>query len=160
MLGVRRTAVRSLDAINGWIHSIGRRDAELTAMAATFTALVFRGRRGFLLHVGDTRLYRLRENSLELLTIDHTFRLPGYRNVLTRAIGSEASVKIDYSEISLSEYDRYLLCTDGVHACLGDGRIRLLLEQHSSPDESRVNLSMRPSRSAPETMRRRSSLTL
>jgi serine/threonine protein phosphatase PrpC len=129
-------------------------------MAATFTALVFRGRRGFLLHVGDTRLYRLRENSLELLTIDHTFRLPGYRNVLTRAIGSEASVKIDYSEISLSEYDRYLLCTDGVHACLGDGRIRLLLEQHSSPDESRVNLSMRPSRSAPETMRRRSSLTL
>jgi serine/threonine protein phosphatase PrpC len=135
LLGVRRTAVRSLDAINGWIHSIGRRDAELTAMAATFTGLVFRGRRGFLLHVGDTRLYRLRENSLELLTIDHTFRLPGYRNVLTRAIGSEASVKIDYSEISLSEYDRYLLCTDGVHACLGDGRIRLLLEQHSSPDE-------------------------
>jgi serine/threonine protein kinase len=135
LLGVRRTAVRSLDAINGWIHSIGRRDADLAAMASTFTALVFRGRRGFLLHVGDTRLYRLRENSLELLTIDHTFRLPGYRNVLTRAIGSNADVKIDYSEISLSEYDRYLLCTDGVHSCLSDDRIRLLLEQHSSPEE-------------------------
>jgi serine/threonine protein phosphatase PrpC len=135
LLGIRRTAVQSLDAINGWIHSIGRRDAELAAMASTFTALVFRGRRGFLVHVGDTRLYRLRDNSLELLTIDHTFRLPGYHHVLTRAIGTEASVKVDYSEISLSEYDRYLLCTDGVHSCLGDDRIRLFLEQHSSPDD-------------------------
>jgi serine/threonine protein phosphatase PrpC len=136
LLGVRRTAVRSLDAINGWIHSISRRDAELAAMASTFTALVFRGRRGFLLHVGDTRLYRLRENSLEVLTIDHTFRLPGYRNVLTRAIGSDANVKIDYSELSLSECDRYLLCTDGVHSCLDDDRIRLLLEQLLSPEET------------------------
>ena len=124
LLGVRRTAIRSLDAINDWIHSIGRRDAELAAMASTFTALVFRGRRGFLMHVGDTRLYRLRDNSLELLTIDHTFRLPGYHHVLTRAIGAEASVKVDYSEILLSEYDRYLLCSDGIHACLDDNRIR------------------------------------
>lgn len=134
LLGVRRTAIRSLDAINGWIHAIGGRDPELSAMAATFTGLILRGRRGFVLHVGDSRLYRLRDNSLELLTIDHTFRLPGYRHVLTKAIGTEASVKIDYSEISLSEYDRYLLCTDGVHACLDGDRIRLLLEQHASAE--------------------------
>jgi serine/threonine protein phosphatase PrpC len=136
LLRVRRTATQSLDAINGWIHAIGRRDQELAGMSSTFTGLVLRGRRGFLLHVGDTRLYRLRDNRLEQLTTDHTFRLPAYRNVLARAIGAEDNVKIDYSELSLSECDRYLFSTDGVHACLTDTRMRVLLEQHSSPDEA------------------------
>ncbi len=136
LLGVRRTAIRSLDAINGWIYAIGGRDPGLAGMASAFTGLILRGRSGFILHVGDTRLYRLRDNSLELLTTDHTFRLPGYRHVLTSAIGAEVSVKTDYSEISLSEYDRYLLCTDGVHGCLTDNRIRAFLEQDSSPDDA------------------------
>jgi serine/threonine protein phosphatase PrpC len=134
LLGVRRTAIRSLDAINGWIQSIGGRDAGGGNGLDVHWARPSRQTR-LSAAVGDTRLYRLRDNSLELLTIDHTFRLPGYRHVLTRAIGNEASVKIDYAEISLSEYDRYFLCTDGVHSCLADDRIRILLEQHSSPDE-------------------------
>ena len=126
-------------------------------MASTFTALVFRGRRGFLLHVGDTRLYRLRENSLEVLTIDHTFRLPGYRNVLTRAIGSDANVKIDYSELSLSDVIAIF------SAQMGFTPAWTMIGSACSSNSSyhrkrrRVNLSTRPLQSAPETMRRRSS---
>ncbi len=58
-LEVRRASARVLNALNGWIYSQGRRDAELAEMGCTFTALVLRGRVAHLLHVGDTRAYRL-----------------------------------------------------------------------------------------------------
>src|ERR1700677_3625472 len=56
---VRRAAATIVNALNGWIHSLGRNDPELAGMGCTFTALVLRGRIVHLLHVGDTRAYRL-----------------------------------------------------------------------------------------------------
>src|SRR6202049_5140608 len=61
---VRRAAATVLNALNGWIHSEGRRDTRLTGMGCTFTALVLRGRVAHVLHVGDTRVYRLRSGRL------------------------------------------------------------------------------------------------
>src|SRR6516225_9083055 len=56
---VRRAAAVVLNALNGWIHSQGRQDAKLAGMGCTFTALVLRGRVAHVLHIGDTRAYRL-----------------------------------------------------------------------------------------------------
>src|ERR1700739_4706151 len=68
---VRRAAAIVLDALNGWIHSQSQRDPDLAGMGCTFTALVLRGRIAHVLHVGDTRLYRLRGDRLTCLTSDH-----------------------------------------------------------------------------------------
>ena len=68
---VRRAAATIMNALNGWIHSQGRQDPELAGMGCTFTALVLRGRVAHLLHVGDTRAYRLRGDRLACLTTDH-----------------------------------------------------------------------------------------
>src|SRR5260370_34618077 len=68
---VRRAAATILNALNGWIHSQGQRDAKLAGMGCTFTALVLRGRVAPLLHVGNTRAYRLRSNRFTRLTSDH-----------------------------------------------------------------------------------------
>ena len=68
---VRRAAAIVLNALNGWIHSQGQRDPELAGMGCTFTALVLRGRIAHVLHVGDTRAYRLSRDRLTCLTTDH-----------------------------------------------------------------------------------------
>src|SRR5579862_3009723 len=89
---VRRAAARVLASLNSWIYSQGQRDAKLAGMGSTFTALVLRGRVAHILHVGDTRAYRLRGDRLVLLTTDHVRDAGGSggrSNTLVRALGVE-----------------------------------------------------------------------
>src|SRR3712207_9256806 len=79
-------------------------------MACTLTAAVLRGRRLHVLHVGDTRLYRLRGGELARLTTDHTPGRPGTSHALTRALGAAESVLVDYAEETAQPHDRLLLC--------------------------------------------------
>src|SRR5271170_3816955 len=117
---VRRAAARVVNALNGWIHDLGRQDPELAGMGCTFTALVLRGRVAHILHVGDTRAYRLRGDRFSLLTTDHVREGggAGRSNILNRALGVETEVRLDYAAQPLALHDRFLLCSDGVHAFL------------------------------------------
>jgi serine/threonine protein phosphatase PrpC len=137
---VRRAAAKVLDAINGWIHSQGQRDPKLMGMGCTFTALVLRGRTAHVLHVGDTRAYRLSRDRLTLLTTDHV--RPGgagRSNILTRALGVETEVRLDYTSQPVAQHDRFLLCSDGVHAFLAAETIAdVLRERVSSEDTARA----------------------
>lgn len=135
-LGVRRTSARSIEAVNAWIHAHGRQDPALEGMACTLTALVLRGRQAHVAHVGDSRLYRLRGDRLDRLTLDHTWKQPGMRNVLQRAVGAADGVQVDYAAEAASVHDRYLLCSDGVHAYVSDGALREELLRRASPQET------------------------
>src|SRR5262249_7482376 len=108
---VRRAAARVLNALNGWMHSQGRRDTRLTGMGCTFTALVLRGRIAHVLHIGDTRAYRLSGDRLTCLTTDHV-REGGRRSgILYRALGVETEARLDYASQPLARHDRFLLCS-------------------------------------------------
>src|SRR5271155_798775 len=85
---VRRAAATIVNSLNGWINSQGRHDPELAGMGCTFTALVLRGRVVHLLHVGDTRAYRMSADRLTCLTTDHVRdEGPDHKRVLYRALG-------------------------------------------------------------------------
>jgi len=134
---VRRAGARVINALNGWINALGRQDPELKGMACTFTALVLRGRVAHLLHIGDTRAYRLRRDRLACLTADHAREGgPGQSRVLTRALGAEAEVRLDYAAQPVALHDRFLLCSDGVHGFLTDESIAELLRERSAPDDT------------------------
>src|ERR1700691_1004606 len=93
---VRRAAATIVNSLNGWINSQGRHDPELTGMGCTFTALVLRGRVVHLLHVGDTRAYRMSADRLTCLTTDHMREEgPDHKRVLYRALGIETEVRLD-----------------------------------------------------------------
>ena len=93
---VRRAGARILNSLNNWIYAQGQRDAKLAGMGCTFTALVLRGRVAHVLHVGDTRVYRLRGDRLTCLTIDHVREGSAERsNVLTRALGVGTEVPLE-----------------------------------------------------------------
>ena len=134
-LGVERAAGRALAAMNRWIHMQGRHDQFLENMSTTFSALILRGRQAYIVHVGDTRIYRLRGQQLMRLTVDHTLSNPDLNHVLFRAIGLEEGLRIDYAVHSLEPHDRFLLCSDGVHGVLADRRIQPLLVQYAASEE-------------------------
>src|SRR6185312_1768712 len=105
---VRRAGAQILNSLNSWIHSQGRRDAKLAGMGCTLTALVLRGRVAHLLHVGDTRAYRLSGERLTCLTTDHVRQNgSGRSHVLNRALGVEAEVRLDYASQPVALHDRF-----------------------------------------------------
>ena len=139
MLGIQRNCARTMEAINRWINSLGRRDRTLEGMACTLTALILRGRQAHVVHVGDSRAYRLRDERLDRLTADHTMG-GGLAHVLTRAVGAEESVRIDYAVDTVRIYDRYLLCSDGIHGGVPDRRLAEILAQRGAPEEAARDL--------------------
>jgi serine/threonine protein phosphatase PrpC len=134
---VRRAAARVLNALNGWIYSQGQRDAKLAGMGCTFTALVLRGRLAHVLHVGDTRAYRLGGDRLTCLTIDHVREGgSGRSSILNRALGVETEVRLDYATQPVARHDRFLLCSDGVHAFLTAEAIADILRERSASEDA------------------------
>jgi serine/threonine protein phosphatase PrpC len=133
---VRRAAARVLRALNGWMHSQGLRDTRLTGMGCTFTALVLRGRIAHVLHIGDTRAYRLSGDRLTCLTTDHV-REGGRRSgILYRALGVETEARLDYASQPLARHDRFLLCSDGVHGFLTAETIADVLREHAASEDT------------------------
>ena len=134
---VRRAAAGVLDALNGWIYSQAQRDSKLAGMGCTFTALVLRGRVAHVLHVGDTRAYRLSGDRLTCLTTDHVRDDgTGRSHVLTRALGVETELRLDYASQPMARHDRFLLCSDGVHGFLGAKAIADILRERSASEDT------------------------
>ncbi len=134
---VRRAAASVLNALNSWVHSQGQRDSELARMGCTFTALVLRGRIAHVLHVGDTRAYRLRGDRLACLTSDHVRDGgAGRPGMLNRALGVETEVRLDYTAQPVARHDRFLLCSDGVHGFLTAETIAEVLRECAASEEA------------------------
>lgn len=102
------------NAANRWVlaQAVARKD--LAGMATTISLMVLRGQRYYLAHVGDTQIYRLRQNELTLLTTDHVWDRPDMRHVLTRAVGLDKHLTVDFAEGALDAGDLFALMSDGV----------------------------------------------
>ena len=132
-IGVAAAAHRVMAPYNRWLAAMGRSETMAHA-ATTFTALVLKGRKGHVLHVGDSRAWHLRDGRLTLLTQDHTRSHPDQRHILYRALGIEERLRLDHHEVPLAEHDRLLLTSDGVHGSLSVKRLEKLLGARNSAD--------------------------
>ena len=119
---------RLLISQNRWLQANGGGQPLLT----TLTALVLRGRRFTLAHVGDCRLYRWHAGQLDCLTQDHVWEQPGMQHVLKRALGLDQHLVVDYRDGELEAGQHFLLVSDGIWATLGDNAIQRLLEDAQS----------------------------
>lgn len=133
-IGIPQAGGRVIGGINRWLRSQGQTDAALEGLATTFTALVLRGRRGHVLHIGDSRAYHFTGGRLLRLTRDHVLDQPDLRHVLYRAVGIEDHIRLDHASVELNVHDRLLLVSDGVHGALGDKALAELLEGRGQAD--------------------------
>lgn len=116
-----------LQSLNRWLVGQVASRRESGGMACTLSALVLRGRRWHLAHVGDTRIYRLRGEQLEQLSQDHTWEQPGMDHVLKRAVGLDTYLSVDYAEGDLARGDVFLIACDGVWQPLGQPALHRIL---------------------------------
>jgi len=134
--GVPLALDRVLNAVNRWLIAQGTAHRNTVSLATTLSAIVLRGRRYVIAHVGDSRIYRLRAGELTVLTQDHVWDHPDMRHVLARAIGLDAHLVMDYADGELEPGDVFLLATDGVWAPLGSRNIAAALAGEGDPQSA------------------------
>lgn len=139
--GVHHAIDKVVVALNRWILSKSARDPELAGMATTLSAIVLRGRRYYTAHVGDSRIYLLRDGELQCLTTDHNWEHPELKNVLARAVGLDSHLSLDYGEGELAAGDRFVLLSDGVWAVLQRARLGEVLLTQPDPQGAAAALT-------------------
>lgn len=133
---VAQSLDRLLLAHNRWLQAAGGGQPLLT----TLTALVLRGRRFTLAHVGDCRAYRWHAGKLQRLTSEHVWEQEGMQHVLKRALGLDQHLVMDYLDGDLQAGESFLLVSDGVWAVLNDSIIRSILEAEPEPQAAAAAL--------------------
>lgn len=124
--GVAHALDRLLLAQNRWLQANG--------LLTTLSAIVLRGRRFTLAHVGDCRVYRWFDGTLQRISEDHVWEQPDMQHVLKRALGLDQFVVMDYLDGELREGERLLLVSDGVWSRLNDASIRSILNDQQDLD--------------------------
>ncbi|TVP53942.1 MAG: bifunctional protein-serine/threonine kinase/phosphatase [Halomonadaceae bacterium] len=116
---VRHAGEQVLNATNSWLHAQTRnsefRYLKDKGYVCTLSALVLKGTRAHLFHVGDTRIYRLQNHALEQLTNDHRLWVSQKESYLSRAMGADSLLEIDYQSVPVRVGDVFILATDGIY---------------------------------------------
>ena len=120
------------------IFERGRQEREKRGMGTTLSALLLLGERAFIAHVGDSRVYMVRQNQAVQLTEDHSLvnelirhgkvtreslaasPYASYKNAVTRALGVYETTQVDTIDLEVLPGDQFLLCSDGLHGYLQD----------------------------------------
>jgi len=127
------------------IYNRAQLEPEKRGMGTTCSVLLIAGERGFIAHVGDSRIYLIRQNKVHQLTEDHSLinelikrgkvtketidssPYKDYKNAVTRAVGVYENVEVDTLDFDVLPGDQFLLCTDGLHHYLNEPEIPALV---------------------------------
>jgi serine/threonine protein phosphatase PrpC len=148
---VRTSAERVLGAVNAWLYAQTRQSQDRydqdRGHVCTFSALVIKSNTAHVFHVGDARIYRIHLGahgaSLEQITTDHRVWVSPERSYLSRALGVEGRIEIDYRSVALEAGDLFMLATDGVYEHVTGADVHAALHGASDLDEAARRLVAR-----------------
>ncbi len=145
---VENRLVAGMRLSNLRIFQKSQSEPALRGMGTTVVSCLINGEHAYVSHVGDSRVYRVRNGEIKQLTRDHSL-LEDYKdarpdmteeeaqnfphkNVITRALGMRENVQVDIGKWEIEDGDRYVLCSDGLSGMLTDAEISKIVEQ--APD--------------------------
>lgn len=119
---VKTAAARVLSSLNSWLFHHGQQstNARHNGLVTTFSAVLIKSNTAHIFNAGDSRVYLWRSGGLQQLTRDHSHKQGGQKAFLTRALGMDSRLEVDYQQEDVTEGDIFLLTTDGVHEWLTD----------------------------------------
>lgn len=141
--------------VNSHVYHLSRENPELKGMGTTLCLLHVHKEGVIIAHVGDSRIYRLKSKKLELLTKDHSLLRElvdrgqldeaqmkdfHYKNIITRAIGTEPNVQPAIDKMELGPSDIYILCSDGLSDLLSIEEIEKVVLESKSLSEAATAL--------------------
>lgn len=151
----REALHRAMQAANSRIFHCAQQDPNLAGMGTTLSVAVVAGRRIYIAHIGDSRIYKLHNGQLEQLTEDHSVvgelirkgvltereaQIHPHRNVLTRALGIEPDVAVDLREVTVDIGDSLILCTDGLYSLVDVNELVGILCDNREPQAAAEEL--------------------
>ena len=153
--------LESIVAANDAIHNIAIMIPERSGMGTTLTAAVFAEDRVYVAQVGDSRAYLIRGDEIRQVTFDHSWvaeqvRIGGmtpeeaesspYRNVITRSIGTQATVEPDVFVEEARAGDIWVLCSDGLTGHVADSDILQVASKQGPAESARQLIELANSR--------------
>jgi serine/threonine protein phosphatase PrpC len=130
---VKQSAQRVLRATNAWLHAQTRQSQYRydrdRGYVCTLSVMVLRSATAHLFHIGDARIYRVHHNQLEQLSTDHRLWLSREDSCLTRAMGIDNQLDIDYQSLPIQPGDTFLLTTDGIHEYLDERTMARIIRE-------------------------------
>lgn len=140
---IAHAAEQVVRATNAWLYSQTRHSPYWQdpdkGYVCTFTALIIHPLQVCVVHLGDTRLYRVRDQRLELLTRDHR-HYTHQQSYLSKALGAYPQVDIDHQQFTPKENDLFLLMTDGLYEFVKESDILYHLANAASLDDAAQQL--------------------
>ncbi len=148
---VRRLLADSVSYANSIVFKESVSNLDYSGMGTTLTACYAEPGIAHIIHVGDSRAYLIRNNTIDLITSDHTFTGEMYRrgdityedtfdhprrNYLTNVLGMADKIIPEYHQLKVREGDRLILCSDGLNAMLRDELILKISGRSDGPEKS------------------------
>ncbi len=125
---VKTAGQRVLGPLNAWLYHHGQQaSAKHNALVTTFSGVVLKSNTAHIFHVGDSQILRLRDHTLEPLTRAHTHQHGNGQALLSRALGMDSNLDIDYRTTDIQVGDLLVATTDGVHGFINDAELKQLL---------------------------------
>ena len=136
---VKQSAHKVLTALNRWLFGQGQRYLEAEkGYVTTFSCVILKSRSAYIFHVGDSRVWRVRDGVLEQMTRDHRARISASQNYLARALGIDLNLDVDLKVVDLEPGDQFLLTTDGVHEFVDNKSMLGTLCEHQDNPQALV----------------------
>lgn len=128
---VKHSAHRVLMALNSWLFSQAQTPRQPDkGMLTTLSCLIIKSNTAHLFHVGDSRISRLQGDTLECMTNDHRVWVSADKNYLSRAMGFDIHLDVDYRSLPVEAGDIFILSTDGVHDFVSEKDIVATIHRH------------------------------
>ena len=142
------------------IYHKAQKEQEKRGMGTTCTLLMVVGNRGFMAHVGDSRMYLMRQGKIHQMSDDHSLinelvkrgklkleeidssPYRDYKNAVTRAVGVYESVEVDTLDFDILPGDQFHLCSDGLHAYLNDKNMTQILSRPDTKEATEMFIDM------------------
>ena len=148
---------KSILKANAEILKAVRENKNYRGMGTTATILHIYKNRAYYAHIGDSRLYRVRNNNIEQITQDHSYveslvrrgeitpaeaRVHPLKNILTQAVGADDDITVDSGNLRLDTEDIFMLCSDGLTNMVADEDILKILLESKNPADDLVQAAL------------------
>ena len=133
---VKKSAERVLNATNSWLYSQSKKGEfshdKDRGYVCTFSSMIIRSSSAHIFHLGDSRIYRLRDNQLEQLTEDHRIWISSDQSYLSRALGIDKKINIEHLTFQIEVGDVYFFMTDGIYDFVKDSLLVSMLQEYKN----------------------------
>lgn len=145
----------AVEYANARVYARAFAEVEYMGMGSTLVGLLVAGKRTVVANVGDSRAYLFSKDGMRQVTVDHSLvedmiargkltreeaRVHPKKNIITRAVGVEPSVKIDLTDVKFNAGTKLLLCSDGLSNVVTDEEMARVLREREEPEEACAEL--------------------